>query len=212
MMKDPRFLPCLLAAIAAVMSSGCGATQPARLYVLRTPDPIPVRAIHHEHLQGAQIAVATVRIPKHLDRPSIVTQAGHYELAHSEFQRWGSPLSDNLTEVLTDSLTALLPGSLIWPKRGLSDIHSDYTVIVRVQSLTGRLGEEVSLVAHWSIVPHPARVPVSLMNSRYNVSLTGSDYAAYSAGISGLVLELARDISGALEVPPPVLQRLEETP
>ena len=38
MMKDPRFLPCLLAAIAAVMSSGCGATQPARRTVGDYPD------------------------------------------------------------------------------------------------------------------------------------------------------------------------------
>ena len=111
-MKPTTFIPYLLA-FSTLCLTGCGTSRPARLYVLHAPASIPVQAIHHEHLQGVYISLVRVRIPKHLDRPTVITQTDEVELAYSEYARWAGPLADNIEEVLLSNLTTLLPGTVV---------------------------------------------------------------------------------------------------
>lgn len=194
---------CFLLVLVLAWLSGCAATQPARLYVLSAPGNVPVQAMHREHLQNVSIAVTRVRIPEHLDRPAIVTQAGDVELAYSEFHRWGGPLADNLAEVLALDLGTLLPGAIVWNDNTMRPTEAGFRVELQVLRLTGELGKEAMIAARWSVFAHEGKDPLHTAVSRHALALDSGEYRAYVAAMSRLVLNVARDIAAALQSVPP---------
>ncbi len=175
--------------------SGCASTQQPQLYTLRVPSNIPSMDIHAEHMKNALIIVERVRIPRRMDRPGIVTRANEVELVYSEFQRWGEPLDDNFSDILSLDLTLLLPNSIIWRDNAASRMKADYRVQVQVVRLIGKLGEEVELIARWSIFADKDSNLMKTAVSRYSAPLKDSSYNTYVTAVSELVMKLSEEIA-----------------
>jgi len=92
-----------------------------------------------------------VSIPAAVDRPQIVvaTAANHVQL--DDFNRWASPLQENLSSVITDNLAALLGTSHVtrFPKTSSAD--ADVRVAVDVQRFESVRGQSVTLDAVWTV-------------------------------------------------------------
>ncbi len=131
----------LLCALAA----GCATTPPARLYSLSaSATPVPISS-------NLSVSVGPVSIPAAVDRPQIVvaTAANHVQL--DDFNRWASPLQENLSSVITDNLAALLGTSHVtrFPKTSSAD--ADVRVAVDVQRFESVRGQSVTLDAVWTV-------------------------------------------------------------
>ena len=96
---SPRLVPFFL--VVLVLLAGClnlkTGTPPAQYYLLSSlPEQQPVEQIH-EAGSGPVVGVGPISLPRHLDRPQIVTMAGPNELRLSEFHRWAEPLQNSIT-------------------------------------------------------------------------------------------------------------------
>jgi uncharacterized protein len=159
----PRSLA--LCVLCALCLTSC-ASQSAKIYTMTALDkgsPVAGRPV--------TISVATVGIPKYLDRPQIVRRASAVELGVAEFERWGEPLGDMVQRVLAQDLTQRLPrGSVVTTSRTLTgdetssieldlsrfDADADGTIVLDVQWRIRRNGRGLSSLQSVHITRRPA--------------------------------------------------------
>lgn len=154
-----------LCVLATLCLAGC-ASQNAKIYTLIALDT-------GTHMAGphVSVSVATVGIPKYLDRPQIVRRSSAVELGVAEFERWGEPLGDMVQRVLAEDLTRRLPpGSVVTTSRTLTgdetssieldlsrfDAEADGTIVLDGQWRIRRNGRGVSSPQSVQIMRRPA--------------------------------------------------------
>ncbi|GGF12657.1 hypothetical protein GCM10011611_17860 [Aliidongia dinghuensis] len=99
---------------SVTMVAACASPQ-AKVYTLASVPGAPVEG------QPLTASVATVEIPKYLDRPQIVRRTDAVELGVDEYERWGEPLANMVQRVLAEDLAGRLPaGSSTTASRTLS--------------------------------------------------------------------------------------------
>jgi len=131
---------CTLAALVA----GC-ASPSSRFYTLSgtaTPAATP---------SNVSVAVGPVSIPAAVDRPQIVVRMGPNQVRLDEFNRWASPLQNNIARVVAENLVAMLgtPRVTVSPQTLSAD--ADYRVAIEVQRFESALGEAATLDAVWTV-------------------------------------------------------------
>lgn len=184
--------------------TGCAVSQPARLYVV--PATVEFEAMPEipEHLRGARVALARIRIPTFLDRAPIVTRVSGGEITYSEFDRWGGPLANNLEDVLCANLGTLLPDSFVALERAMPGADIDYLVGVQILELAGDGDGQVGLTAQWATLRGQEDTLLTTRVSRLKTPLEGSDHVGYVAAVGRLLADLSREIVTVLtEAPDP---------
>lgn len=82
---------------------------------------------------GRVIGMARVVIPDYLDREKIVTEIQPNELYIAEYQYWAESLRRGITRVMTENLSALMPGATIlptpWQSYGKPDVELRINII-----------------------------------------------------------------------------------
>ena len=81
----------------------------------------------------------------------IVTRGEGNRLDVAEFAQWGEPLDDNVTRVLAENLSLLLPTQRaeVFPWKRAANI--DYQVTVEMSRFDGTLGGDAVLAARWQV-------------------------------------------------------------
>lgn len=197
-MKPKYRMKSIVLVVVSTLLTGCASTPPSRTYILSSLADRPTPRVSPTPLDEVAISIARVHIPKHLDRPSIVTQQDEVELAISEFHRWGQPLADNIGDVLQLNLTGLLPGSLVLQDRSFLAQSAAIIVDVQIFRLTGTLGAEAHLEAHWSLIRQEDKSLLSIEAGRYSQPLDSSEYAAYVTAVNQMVTDMSHDIAAAV--------------
>ena len=100
----------LVFAILWLALSGCGSTPSPKFYLLEPSAPVAPAAASDKR---ALIVLAPVRIPHYLDRAQIVTASGDNGYQLSELNRWAEGLDHNITRVLQQDLSQLLPANVV---------------------------------------------------------------------------------------------------
>ena len=114
---------CMLAALAA----GC-ASSPSRFYTLSaTATPSAASS-------KLSVAVGPVSVPAAVDRPQIVVSTSANQVTLDDFNRWASPLQDNLARVVAENLVALLgtPRVTLFPQALNANV--DYRVQIEIRN------------------------------------------------------------------------------
>ena len=88
---------CAIVALAA----GC-ASSPSHFYTL-SATVAPVAAT-----SKISVVVGPVTVPAAVDQPQIVVSTGANQVTFDEFNRWASPLQDNIARVVAENLVAAL--------------------------------------------------------------------------------------------------------
>jgi len=181
-----RSLMCACVALAV----GC-TSSPARFYTLgATAAPAAVTS-------KLSVAVGPVSVPAAVDRPQIVVTTGPNQVALDDFNRWASPLQDNVASVIAENLVALLgtPRVTLFPQTLNAD--ADYRVQIEIHNFESAPGKSASLDAVWTVRRvKDGRTETGRTSARENVE--GSSFDALAAAHSRALERLSADIANAI--------------
>lgn len=140
----------VIAAIAGawalvVLVAGCAST-PSHLYTLSATATAAAQA--GPGLSKLVIVIGPVSIPAIDDVPQIVVSKGANQVTLDEFNRWASPLKDNIARVVAENLIAMLGTSRV---SSALNIEADYRVAIDVQTFESAPGDAASLSALWTV-------------------------------------------------------------
>ncbi len=190
---------CLLVAYSLLLITvgGCATSQPTRFYILSAAED-PARAGETPCPEGspAAIGIGPVGLPKHLDRPQIMTRKGENELHLSELDEWAEPLEDNIADVIARNLRSLTCTRVeTFPWRESEKIG--YRLSVTIVRLDGTPGKQARLDALWSISDEKAERTICTRESRYAEPVSTDTHEALVSAYSRLLASLSRDIADA---------------
>ena len=178
---------CALGALIA----GCVSTPDARFFTLNATID---RAAESSTLS---VVVGPVSVPAAVDRPQIVVSTGPNQVRVDDFNRWASPLQNNISRVVADNLVSILgtPRVTVFPQT--LSANADYQAAVEVQSFGSALGEAATLDAAWTVRRiKDGKLEVGRTTVREPALEPG--YDALAAAHSRAVARLSQDIADAV--------------
>ncbi len=188
----------ILLFVLTLITAGCATSPPARFYALNgisKPDNASPAAAGRTEIIG----MGPVSIPDSLDRPQIVTLSGGNEVRIAEFDRWSGSYRDEITRVMTENLSALLPSqrvvSYAWGRR----VSINRQITVDILRLDGVLGGKVVLKANWAILEENGTKTILVRRSDISEPVNGADYASFVAAQSRALVTLSREIAAAAQ-------------
>ena len=180
----------LAVACALVLAAGC-ASDPAHFYTL-SATAAPASAT-----SKLSVAVGPVSVPAAVDRPQIVVSTSANAVTVDEFNRWASPLQDNIARVVAENLAAILgtPRVTLFPQTIASDL--DYRVQIEVRRFESAPGKSATLNAVWTVRRlKDGKTETGRTSVEEKVSDNGFD--ALAAAHSRAVGQMSRDIADAI--------------
>lgn len=183
--------------IAVMLSAlaGCATTPPSRFYIL---SPVTADAATQPAGPATAIGVGPVDLPKYLNRPQIAMRSGANELFYDETQRWAETLQDNVTAVLTENLSRLVPTDrvAVFPWGRTTTI--DYQVEAQISRFDADAGGDVVLSANWKLYREESREVVAQKKTVISEPVDGTGYTDIVAAQSRALASLSREIAGAI--------------
>lgn len=192
--------------LLSVILAGCAVSPSSKFYQLSSVQNRTSVASDDSLKKNQTIAIGPVRIPDYLDRPQIVVRSGKNELKLSEFDRWAGSLEGDVTRVLVEDISTLLPAEhfsvVRWIPYLESQLPAPYRVQVLVDRFEGTLGDSVQLTAQWRVFAENGSLLLR-KESRISGQINGSSYVALVAAMSDALAKLSRDIAeGIISVLP----------
>jgi len=181
-------IPCIVAALAA----GCS-SAPSRFFTLSA------NATAGTTQSKLSIAVGPVSVPAAVDQSQIVVSTGANQVSFDEFNRWASPLQDNLARVVAENLVAILgtPRVTLYPQPLNADM--DYRVQIEVRNFESTLGKQAALDAVWTVRRMKDGKTDTGRTSAREPAADGG-YEALAAAHSRAAARLSQDIADAVRV------------
>ena len=179
-----------LGALALVVT-GCAATPSSQFFTLSA---VPGPAAPSSDLS---VAVGPIAIPASVDRPQIVVTVSPTQVRLDEFNRWVSPLQNNIGRVVAENLVAMLgtPRVTLSPQLLAADVN--YRVGIEVQTFESAPGLAAMLDAVWTVArTKDGRSRTGRTTVREPAPQPG--YDALAAAHSRAVARLSRDIADAV--------------
>ena len=164
-----------LAVLMALLLAGCASSVPYRFYTLQ-----PMAEPQDVGLTGS-VGIMPVVIPSWLDRNNMAYIDDGFQLHKLSLDRWGEPLAEAITRVLTQNLQRKNPQADVFHGPWLHSQRPDTDIQVEIQNLMLK-GQQLELEVSWRI------------NDQYRVK-------HYKAAVSEqpFAFELAKAISGQLQ-------------
>jgi uncharacterized protein len=182
-----------IAAVCALnaFGAGCGSTPASRFYTLSAA------ATPAATSSNLSVAVGPVSVPAVVDRPQIVVSTSANQVALDEFNRWASPLQNNISRVVADNLVALLGTSRVTLFPQALSADADYRVAIEVQRFDSAPGAAATLDAVWTVRrTKDGRTQTGRTTVREAVQEQGFD--ALAAAHSRAAARLSQDIADAV--------------
>ena len=181
--KAPLATLCAVAALAA----GCS-TPPSHFYTLsRTATPAAATST-------VSVNVGPVSIPAIVDLPQMVVTTGPNQVSLDEFNRWASPLQNNISRVVAENLVAMLGTPRVSLFQQSLNADADYRVAIEVQSFESSLGEAATLNAVW-IVRRTKDGRAETGRTAVREPTQDKGYDALAAAHSRALERLSRDVA-----------------
>jgi uncharacterized lipoprotein YmbA len=182
----------VIAALCALAGLLAGCSSPAsRFYTLNgtaTAAGGPPSAV--------SVTVGPVSVPATVDRPQIVVNTSANSVDVDEFNRWASPLQNNISRVVAENLGVLLGAPQVTQSLG---VESDFRVAIEVQRFESMPGDSAILDAAWMVRrAKDGRIETGRTTVREAVPQKG--YDALVAAHSRAVGRLSQDIASAVRM------------
>jgi uncharacterized protein len=180
--------------VVAGLVAGCGTSPPSRFYTLAAT--ATATSTTSPQLSTLVIAVGPVTVPSVVDRPEFVVSTGPNEVRLDDFNRWASPLQDNLSRAIAENLVAILgtPRVVRFPQTLATE--PDYRVAVEVRTFESMPGKSTALDAVWTVRrTKDGRTHTGRTSARETVAEGG--YDALAAAHSRAVARLSQDVANA---------------
>lgn len=191
-----RHLPALyLIAVMLSAMAGCATTPPSRFYIL---DPVKTGAAALPAGPATAVGVGPVELPKYLDRPQIAVRSGANELIYDETHRWAEALQDNVTAVLAENLSRLVPTDRVSVFPWGRTISIDYRVLAEISRFDADADGNVVLSASWKLYREQDMEVIAQNKTVFTEPVDGTGYADIVAAQSRALASLSREIAGAI--------------
>jgi len=142
------------------------------------------------------ISVGPVTVPSLVDRPQIVIRTGPNQVNVEEFERWASPLREDIGRIVAKNLITLLGTTKVTLFPQATAAGASYRVTIDVLHFDSALGKEAYLDALWTLTSAKSGQSYSGRITLSEVA-QGSDYAALVAAHSRALEQLSADIASA---------------
>jgi uncharacterized lipoprotein YmbA len=180
---------CVLAALAAACAS-----PPSHFYTL-TATATPAAA--GDALPDLSVLVGPVSIPAIVDLPQIVVTTGPNQVTLDEFQRWASPLADNVARVVADDLVAILGTPHVSLFQQPLNASAAYRAAIEVNRFESMPGEAAVLDAVWLVRRTKDGTAVTGRTTVREATRDAS-YAALAEAHSRALARLSRDLAATI--------------
>jgi uncharacterized protein len=182
----------MFAGTLAIVLAGC-TNAPARLYTLSPTATPPASA--DLRLSNIAVVLGPVSIPGIVDLQQIVVRNSANQVSVDEFNRWASPLRNNISLVVADNISVLLGTPNVSSALTLT---ADYRVAIEVQSFESKPGTDASLSALWTVRRVKDGATATGRTTTRETSSEG--YAALAAAHSRCLGRLSADIAEAIRM------------
>ena len=142
----PGIVPRAAVWAAAAMAAGCS-TPASHFYTLSHAPAANTAAA----TSNITVVVGPVSIPAVVDVPEIVVSTGPNQVRQDEFNRWASPLANNITRVVVENLATMVGTPRVSALQDAAQLKPDYQVSIAVQVFESSPGEAATLNAIWSV-------------------------------------------------------------
>lgn len=198
-MNKPSYrLKVLLLLVLGVLSGGCAtssSTPTPRYFLIEAPRLEATAAT----ARSLRVSIGPVEVAEYLDQPLLATRHTEHELKLLDYERWATPLAQQIPLVLRESIEQLVPGARTSGFPSTLGAGFDYRVAIEIQRFDGRLGGEVELVANWRVyAPDGTAIGAADGQMRVRAPTGGADIAAVVATQAELLGRLARGITDKL--------------
>jgi uncharacterized lipoprotein YmbA len=190
-MMGARLVFALLCAWGAAVA-GCSSPS-VRFYTLST-DASPGSAS-----SNLSLAVGPVSVPPEVNRAQIVVTTATHQVAIDEYNRWASPLQDDIARVVADDLTAILGSPHVTLSSSSPGAEVDYRVQIEVRKFESSPGEDAVLDALWTVR--------RLKDGKRQAGRSNMREPAQEAGFEGIaaahsraIARLSQDIASAVRM------------
>ena len=177
--------------IFVTVAAGCGSAPASRFYTLSAG------AAPAATSSNLSVVVGPVSVPAVVDRPQIVVTTGPNQVRLEEFNRWASPLQNNISRVVAENLVAMLgtPRVTLSPQTLSAD--ADYRAAIEVQSFESVPGDVAVLDALWT-VRRTTDGKSETGRTTAREAMQEKSYEALAAAHSRALARLSRDIADAV--------------
>ena len=147
---------------------------------------------------GVIVGIDPVKIPKHLDRPQMVTQGKKKMLKFAEFDRWGESLDIGVARMIGEELTVLLPGAqfVLYPWNSSTPVK--YQVAVEIVQLDSELDKDMFFVAQWMVIDAQNTKTMIIKRSEFRQPIIPQNYSGLAKTLSTVCASLSSEIADAL--------------
>lgn len=186
-----RFIPLL----PLLLQTACiGTTPPSQFYML---EPLAADSENLSNLGQARLilALVPVKIPHYLDRSQMVNAAGKNTYQLDELHRWAERLDENMTRVMLQDLTQLIPADVVLTTSKHAQ-HAELRLMVNVLEFHVDPQGQAWLMAQWQ-VNQGDKVLLSQQGS-YHQALAGSDVSLKVQALNQCFNQLNQDIASAI--------------
>jgi uncharacterized protein len=185
--------PTQIAALCAIaaLAAGCS-TPPSYFYTLSRTATAAAPA------SALSVVVGPVSIPAIVDLPQIVVSTGANQVSLDEFNRWASPLQNNISRVVAEDLVVLLGTPRVSLFQQSLNMDADYRVAIEVQSFESRPGEAATLNAVW-IVRRTKDGRSETGRTTVREAAPDKDYGALAAAHSRALGRMSQDVADAVK-------------
>jgi len=187
MMK--KFMNILISCAIVTLIAGCASSSPTRFYTLSSNlTPAAMSQANYS------VSVGPVSVPAAVDRPQIVIRTGPNKVFIDEFDRWASPLKDDIARVIVENLVSMLGTAQVtlFPQSIATD--ASYRAMIDVLRFDSEPGKAATLDALWTVSSAKDR-----RSHRGRTTLAeptqGGDYAALVAAHSRTLGQLSAEIA-----------------
>lgn len=180
----------ICALLLCVFLSAClgGRSQPSRFYSV---DILPITSVNKRFTQS--VAVVSVQLPKHLDRPQMVrSDLKDSQTIISEKNRWVEPLSNVMERVLTADLAEVLPKAVVKQKTSVNE-KFDFYLGVNILELKTIFDDKMTLTGWWNLTDAQGQI---VRREKVIISVAvADDYSSMAHSLSELVAVFAQKIA-----------------
>ena len=176
--------------VVALLAMGCS-SSPSHFYTLSAnaaPGSSPLKVA---------IAVGPVSVPAAVDQPQIVVSTGANSVTFDEFNRWASPLQDNLARVVAENLVAILGTPRVTLYLQSLNASLDYRVQIDVRNFDSASGKQAALDAVWT-VRRMKDGKTDTGRTSVREAVPDNSYDALAAAHSRAAARMSQDIADAV--------------
>ena len=177
--------------ILAAIAAGCS-TQPSHFYTLNPA--AKASAAPAGTSPNLAVVVGPVSIPAVVDLPQMVVSSGSNQVTIDEYNRWASPLQNNISSVVAENLVVILGTPRVSLFQQSLNADADYRVAIEVQRFESAPGDAATLNAIW-IVRRTKDGKAVTGRTTVRQAVEDKSYGALAAAHSQALSRMSEDIA-----------------